>query len=407
MLRYFSGWSPWWGFLVLLVLFLGIAAVLASVMPPDALSSRSGPHFGTSGPGALRGEVSGRVWGAGEDERSLALTLVNEARVSAGSPPVVLGDNPAAQAHAESMAENCFLSHWGLDGLKPYMRYALAGGVQVNGENASGPLLCPDWLPRIYAPGVAGSGAAVREAVSDTVSGFLESPGHRDTMLDPSYRRVSLGIAWTGSTFTMVQQFEGDYVEFTVGPFVRDGVLEMAGRVRNGFRFGRDLDLVVFLFYDPPVRALGRGQLSRTYCYGSGDLVAAFAPGPAFGLWESDRVWTYRGAGESGEDGGCPDPYLMDPGLLAPDTLGEARGLFDRAREQSSYRHREEFPVPVDGAVHWMTRDDEFRVGVDLVSYLDELGPGVYTLSLWGLADGEMRPFAERSLFYYGVEPGS
>ena len=389
------------GMVLFLVLaaFLALAAVLALFLPPEDLSSRSGPDFGTLGLGHVYREVSREVSGGGEDDRLLALVLVNEARLAAGSPPVVLGDNPAAQAHAESMAEHCFLSHWGMDGLKPYMRYSLAGGSQVNGENASGPLFCPDWVPPVFAIDSPGSAQAVREAISDAVSGFLDSPGHRETMLDPAYLKLNLGLAWTGSTFVLVQQFEGDYVEFTVGPLVEDGVLEMAGEVKNGFYFGWDTDLVVFLFYDPPVRPLGRGQLSRTYCYGGGEVIAALAPGSLFGRWGGGRQWTYRGGGETRR---CPDPYMLDPGLSAASTLTEARALFDESKEYSSIRLDEELSVPVDGALEWVARGGEFSVRADFLSYLDEFGPGVYTVSLWGLYDGGMRPFAERSLFYVG-----
>ena len=69
------------------------------------------------------------------DEKLYMLELINQARAEAGAPPVVLGDNHAAQLHAESGLANCFGSHWGIDGLKPYMRYSLAGGYQSNGEN--------------------------------------------------------------------------------------------------------------------------------------------------------------------------------------------------------------------------------------------------------------------------------
>ena len=66
------------------------------------------------------------------------LDIINGERMNAGLGPVTLGSNPAAQAHADSMLYNCFSSHWGLDGLKPHMRYSLAGGYQSNVENVSG-----------------------------------------------------------------------------------------------------------------------------------------------------------------------------------------------------------------------------------------------------------------------------
>lgn len=75
-------------------------------------------------------------------EKEYMLELINLERAKVGAPPVVLGDNIAAQLHAESALENCFTGHWGVDGLKPYMRYSLAGGYQSNGENASGLSYC-------------------------------------------------------------------------------------------------------------------------------------------------------------------------------------------------------------------------------------------------------------------------
>ena len=166
-LRTSSGWSLWWAALLAVALFLGVAVLLAEILPPGYPASRAGPDFGQDfgqdfgrdlgqlGPAQGHGEVFRGVWGAGEDERMLALMLVNEARASAGVPRVTLGENPAAQAHAESMAEHCFLSHWGMDGLKPYMRYALAGGFQVNGGLCSKRPNCSKSLclaPKVHPP---------------------------------------------------------------------------------------------------------------------------------------------------------------------------------------------------------------------------------------------------------------
>ncbi len=82
------------------------------------------------------------------------LELINEERAKAGVQPVTLGDNIAAQLHAESSLANCFSSHWGVDGLKPYMRYSLAGGYQSNGENGSGLDYCIKASDRYRALGV-------------------------------------------------------------------------------------------------------------------------------------------------------------------------------------------------------------------------------------------------------------
>ena len=70
--------------------------------------------------------------------QALMLELINEEREIAAVGPVTMGNNVAAQVHAEISLANCTGGHWGVDGLKPYMRYSLAGGYHSNGENGSG-----------------------------------------------------------------------------------------------------------------------------------------------------------------------------------------------------------------------------------------------------------------------------
>ena len=59
------------------------------------------------------------------EQKQYMLDVINSERADAGVGSVTLGDNVAAQLQAEAGLENCFTSHWGLDGLKPYMRYSL------------------------------------------------------------------------------------------------------------------------------------------------------------------------------------------------------------------------------------------------------------------------------------------
>ena len=109
------------------------------------------------------------------DYKEYMLDLINEAREDAGVAPVTRGNNDAAQLHAEAMLEHCFGSHWGIDGLKPYMRYTVAGGYQGNGENVSGLDYC-DPRARHYG---------VKYELRDAMKGFMESPGHRRNILRP------------------------------------------------------------------------------------------------------------------------------------------------------------------------------------------------------------------------------
>ncbi len=62
------------------------------------------------------------------------LEEINAARAGYGLHPVRDGGRMIAQSYAESMIDGCYSSHWDDRGLKPYMRYSLAGGVSANAE---------------------------------------------------------------------------------------------------------------------------------------------------------------------------------------------------------------------------------------------------------------------------------
>ena len=162
------------------------------------------------------------------EEKLYMLELVNRERRLRRLTPLVLGDNVTAQLHAEALTDECFLSHWGLDGLKPYMRYNLAGGYQGNAENVAGGNYCPSRSIR-YAPV-----SDIQKEIQEAVDGWMDSPGHRESMLDPWARRVNIGLEWRLYNFTAVQQFEVDYVEYAQLPALEGTTLTVAGTLKNG-----------------------------------------------------------------------------------------------------------------------------------------------------------------------------
>ncbi len=202
-------------------------------------------------------------------EKRYMLELINAERARAGLNPVILGDNIAAQLHADAALENCFSSHWGVDGLKPYMRYSLAAGYQSNGENGSGLDYC------IKASDRYQSLSSIRQEIRETMAGWMSSSGHRSNILDPSHRKVSIGLAWDRYNAELYQHFEGDYVEYDRLPTIANGSLSLSGTAKNGVRFGEPGDLGVDIYYDPPPHELTGGQVARTYCYDSGRQVAS------------------------------------------------------------------------------------------------------------------------------------
>ena len=328
------------------------------------------------------------------------LHLINDERERAGVDPVVLGDNIAAQLHAESSLANCFLSHWGVDGLKPYMRYSLAGGQQSNGENTSGFNYC------IPASGLVETVlgtirymaiGSIEQEVRDAMEGWMDSPGHRRNILDPWHKKVNIGLAWDTYNTSAIQHFEGDYVEYDHLPTIENGILTMSGTTRNGAGFSDERDLGVQIYYDQPPHTLTRGQVSRTYCSDSGLQIAALRrPLPPNRFYpEHEFTKTYKK---------CPDPYDVLADASAPRSHDEAHAFWEAAYQASQLRPELPIIVPWITALEWTATADAFAVRADISDLLARHGDGVYSIKVWGVIAGERVIISDYSIFH-GVTP--
>ena len=323
------------------------------------------------------------------------LELINTERLRAGVGAVVLGDNIAAQLHAEDSLAGCYSSHWGRDGLKPYMRYTLAGGYQSNNENGSGLGYCITSETRSPGGHRYSQLGAIKTEIRETMEGLMSSPGHRANILRPRHGKVNIGMAWDPYNMFAVQHFEGGHVEFTEPPRIdSDAHLTLVGMVRNEVTVDRE-KMGAQIYFDPPPHELTRGQLTRTYCYDSGLLIAGLRPPPgqnAYYTEHSRKRVVDR----------CPSPYDIPAGSPGPDSPGEAREFWQQAKDT---------PRPTVGIEYllitmtgWSVSGDSFSISGSLKELLDRWGSGVYTLMLWGDLDGDSIPVAQYAIFH-GITP--
>ncbi len=317
------------------------------------------------------------------DLRQIVLDLTNDARRAAGLSPVRLGANLAPQEHAEDMAESCFLSHWGTDGMKPYMRYSLAGGVQANAENAHGSSFCPV-DPSRYVQ------TTLVEEARQAFDGLMGSPGHRANILRPEHRLLHLGLAYRAPNFWMVQQFSGHYAAFAQAPTIEGGELSFDMTACNGARVSRD-DLSVQVRHDPLPSPLTPGQLQRTSCYSSGRAIAALRRPLGQRQFYTSHDFSLPGSG-------CLDPYLLDPDLPAAQSYDDAALLKVLARSVRLGGDELGLGVWIT-ADQWDVDDGRARVAADLSALLRAAGGGVYTILIWGSVRGDKVPIAEHSIF--------
>ncbi len=325
------------------------------------------------------------------EEKRYMLELINAERAKAGLDAVVLGDNIAAQLHAEAALENCFASHWGIDGLKPYMRYSLAGGYQSNGENGSGSDYC------IKASDGYRAIASIEREIRQAMEGWMDSPGHRRNILGKWHKKINIGLAWDRYNFLAYQHFEGDYVEYDELPSIEDDILSLSGRTKNGARFDSHQDLGIQIYYDPPPHALTRGQVTRTYCYGSGLQIAALRePLTGGAYWTTESYVTTHNP--------CPDPYDVPADAPGPRSHDEAHRFWKAAYDLSQKLIERPTIVPWITARKWSVREGVFSVTADLSDLIAQHGDGVYTILVWGKIGGEDVVISEYSIFN-GVTP--
>ena len=317
--------------------------------------------------------------------------MINIERRGAGLHPMELGDNNAAQLHAESALANCVSSHWGIDGLKPYMRYSLAGGYQANAENGHGSDYCIK-ASENYAPL-----RNIQLEIIDAMMGWMSSGGHRQSIIDKHFRKVNIGLAWDRYNIVAFQHFEGDYATMTKLPDIdASGLLSISGKVKNGASIG-GRDLGIFVYYDQPPHTLTRGQASRTYCYDSGLQVAGLREPLTGGWsWTTDEFTTIHDP--------CPDPYDVPADARPARSHNEAGMLWEEAYRASLAKKGTQIVVPWITAKKWQVANDTFAVEANLSKVLRKHGDGVYTILVWGKVDDEDAVISEYSIFV-GVTP--
>ena len=324
-------------------------------------------------------------------QKRYMLELINAERQRAGLNALALGDNIAAQLHAESALENCFSSHWGIDGLKPYMRYSLAGGYESNGENGHGLDYC------IRGSDGYRANDSIGQEIKKAMDSWMSSPGHRRNILDPQHKRVNIGIAWDRYNTAMYQHFEGGYVEYDQLPAISNGVLSFSGTAKNGVRFSHQRDLGVQIYYDQPPHNLTLGQVARTYCYDNGLRVAGLrAPLAGSSNYTTDEFTaTYDP---------CPDPYDVAADTPGPRSPDEAHQAWQDAYDVSRSVQPQTVTVPWATAWEWTAAGTYFAVKADISEILNRHGDGVYSILVWGDNRGAGLIISEYSMFH-GVEP--
>ena len=198
----------------------------------------------------------------------------------------------------EDLRANCVSGHWGTDGMKPYMRYTLAGGEQYSAENVSGIDFCPSDPDRYVSTSIASQ-------IDEAMNGLLSSPGHVRNILNPHHRKVNIGVAYQRPQPVASPAIRRRLYRFRC--YAKDNRRPFDSewqRAKNGADI-RGENLNVTISWEKEPHPLTRGQLHHTGCVSGGLPIAALNP---FDSYSSYRVSGTR----------CPDPYEVSNQRLQP-----------------------------------------------------------------------------------------
>ena len=192
------------------------------------------------------------------------LNQVNIERAEAGVRPLKLDSLACtvAEKHATEMARNNFLSHWGLDGRKPYHRYSFAGGVEAIQENDS----ALNTSTPIASAEVPIHLMSMHRSMHDEVA---PDDGHRKAILNPVHTHVGFGYADYGFCVRLCELYVARYVAidpYTVTASPR-GRIVLSGRLQDPTYSLDSIDV----FYEPLPSPPDRAWLNIPRPYGLPD----------------------------------------------------------------------------------------------------------------------------------------
>lgn len=141
------------------------------------------------------------------------LQLANQARARAGAPPLHLdeGITTAARMHADAMARHDQLSHQ-FEG-EPSLPRRLAASSSLHMDHA-------------------GENVAVDLTPEQAHERLMQSPPHRENLLDTSYNVVGIGVVHSGARLFVVQDFGHSLPAYSPAE-TEETIVNSVGRMRR------------------------------------------------------------------------------------------------------------------------------------------------------------------------------
>ncbi len=194
------------------------------------------------------------------------LQKINQDRAAHGLQPVALDSLASAvgDAHCREAVENNYVSHFRLDGMKPYHHYCLAGGYDFHQQNIG-----VQWWSG-YKPTLENVWKFVLETYNQMISEKPPNDGHRRNILTPEHNRCGIGLAVGKDQLVFTQEFLNHYVVIDTCPprklelhrLTQKDTLWVAGHSLNGEEIQS-----ITVFYEPLPKPMSPAYVGSLYSY--------------------------------------------------------------------------------------------------------------------------------------------
>ena len=306
-----------------------------------------------------------------ESLKQYTLSKINKDRQQFGLHPVNFSENKAAQYQAQNVLSTMYMSHLTTDGQKPYMLYSNFGGTGKLRQNVA---VIGDYY--YFNKCIRGEIVCKKIDPYRTIS-LLEDImmyndahadwHHRYNILDKYSTNVTLGIAYNDYFFTIVQNFENNYISFSK-PIIMNNLtkhIEISGKILNNTKFHN-----IEVYYDSLPTDTFYQKYKDPNVYQPGKLVGA--------VKEATKIGFAIGSGDNNTLIENKQNNISSPILL----LSNITMINPNVEKYSK-------------------SDNIFGLVFDLSSFIKEYGKGVYTIIII-LEDQKQNifPGGERSIFY-------
>jgi len=208
------------------------------------------------------------------------LGVVNQDRATNGTAPVSIDYNRAAQQHADSMLYYDYFSHFDTQGLKPYMRYSMLGGLGGDFENVA-------YLS--YTGPHFTSTSSVEAAVKTLEESMMYNDsaccnnGHKYNILNPLHNFLSIGVAYNSTTVFFDEEFENNYISLSFNSTSASSKPPFYVTMTGVPSQGAPTPLGIYIAYDSTPKAESSAVLDAgPHEYTPGSLIGGVLPASGF-----------------------------------------------------------------------------------------------------------------------------